>query len=88
MDRKLKAARIKKVVEQQTKIKTAKNPHLLHVAEFEAGEDIGLTDPEADEDESSEEELYEGVTDNAPVDSEANYRMITRKDDVTNSQGS
>lgn len=70
MNRKLKAAKIKKVVEQQTKVKTNANPHLLHVAEFEAGE------------------LYEGVTDEAPVSSEAEYRMITRSDDVSNSQSS
>ncbi len=70
MNRKLKAAKIKKVVEQQTKVKTNVNPHLLHIAEFEAGE------------------LYEGVTDEAPVSGEAEYRMITRSDDVSNSQSS
>ena len=33
-------------------------------------------------------ELYEGVTDDAEVDSEADYRMITRSDDTVSSQGS
>lgn len=70
MDRKLKAARIKKVVEQQTQIRVKSAPHLLHVAEFEAGE------------------LYEGVTDDAPVSDSAQQKMVTRGDDVVNSQGS
>ncbi len=33
-------------------------------------------------------ELYEGVTDDAEVDDEAEYRMITKSDDTVNSQGS
>lgn len=70
MNKKFKAATVKKVVEQQTKIKTDVNPHLLRVAEIEAGE------------------LYEGVTDNATVEDEAEYRMITKSDDTVSSQGS
>ena len=70
MDKKFKAATIKKVVDQKGGIKSIKNPDLLHVVEFEAGE------------------LYEGVTDNAEVSSEADYRMITRSDDTVSSQGS
>ena len=70
MDKKFKAATIKKVADKQGGIKSVKNPDLLHVVEFEAGE------------------LYEGVTDNAEVDSSADYRMITRSDDTVDSQGS
>ncbi|MCH5164722.1 MAG: hypothetical protein J1F36_06885 [Clostridiales bacterium] len=70
MDKKFKAMAIKKVVDGEGGIKSIKNPDLLHVVEFEAGE------------------LYEGVTDNAEVSSEADYRMITRSDDTVNSQGS
>ena len=33
-------------------------------------------------------ELYEGVTEDAPVSSEADYRMITRNDETVNTQGS
>lgn len=64
------AAVMKKVADKLGGVKTVKNPDLLHVAQFEAGE------------------LYEGVTDNADVDSSADYRMITRSDDTVNSQGS
>ena len=33
-------------------------------------------------------ELYEGVTDDAEVSNEADYRMITKSDDTVNTQGS
>lgn len=33
-------------------------------------------------------ELYEGVTDNAEVEDEAQYRMITKSDNTVSSQGS
>lgn len=89
MDRKLKAARIKKVVEQQTQIRTATNPHLLHIAEFETdalkNTECG-SDCECGKDDNGE--LYEGVTDKTTVDSSADYRMITRSEDVSNSQSS
>lgn len=86
MDRKLKAAKIKKTVEKQTKITTKTNPHLLHVAEFEAGELYDGVEEEGDNDNNGD--LYEGVTNNAPVDSTADYRMITLNSETTNSQSS
>lgn len=70
MNKKLKAATIKKVADLQGGIDSVKNPDLLRQVEFEAGE------------------LYEGVTENAVVEDEAEYRMITKSDDVVSSQGS
>lgn len=65
-----KAAVMKKVADKLGGVRTVKNPDLMHVVQFEAGE------------------LYEGVTDDAEVDSSADYRMITRSDDTVNTQGS
>lgn len=83
MDKKFKAATVKKVADKKGGIKSINNPDLLHVVEFEAGELYEGVDNEV-----SSETLYEGVTDNAEVSSEADYRMITRSDDTVSSQGS